>query len=81
MLALPHPIAARKGQLLLPPYISTSYLDADDSLPQPSSQALPLAVSSDSFRSSDTSDEQSDGDSEPRRSGRVKKASGTVKSR
>jgi hypothetical protein len=55
-----------------------SYLDADEGLPEPGSQALPLTVSSDSSTSSDTSDGQSD--SEPRRSGRVKRSTRAVES-
>jgi hypothetical protein len=55
-----------------------SYLDADEGLPEPGSQALPLIVSSDSPGSLDTSDGQ--GDSEPRRSGRVKWSTRAVES-
>jgi hypothetical protein len=52
------------------------HLDADEGLLEPGSQALPLTVSSDN--SSDTSDGQSD--SEPRRSGRVKRSTKAVES-
>jgi hypothetical protein len=55
-----------------------SYLGADEGLPEPSSQALPLTVSSDSPGSSDTADGQSDG--EPRHSGRVKRSTRAVES-
>ena len=55
-----------------------SYLDANEGLPEPGSQALPLTVLSDSSSLSDTSDGQSDG--EPRCSGRVKRSTRAVES-